>query len=90
MTTTKKMGHDIETYLRTGVLMLILKRGSVEGFMCACTDVCGFDTMGVLPDWCSSPQHVAFFASSEGLFGLPICWGQSAISGADVSWEPFN
>ena len=58
--------------------------------VCVHIQMCGFDTMQVLPDWCSSPQHVAFFACSEGLFGLPICWSALAISGADVSWQPFN
>ena len=46
--------------------------------------------MGVLPDWCCSLQHVAFFACSEGLFWVAHLLERSAISGADVSWEPFN
>ena len=89
MTTTKKMGHDIETYLRTGVLMLILKRGSVEGCMCACTDVCGFDTMGVLPDWCCS-LTCCLLCLLRGAVWVAHLLERSAISGADVSWEPFN
>ena len=83
------MGHVIESYLmKWGFCML--PGDSLFKDACVHEEMCAFDTMGVLPDWFCSPQHVAFFACSEGLFWVAHLLERSAISGADVSWEPFK
>ena len=88
--TAKKMRHDIESYLniRNGVFCMLISECLFKS-ACVHVQMCGFDTMGVLPDWCCS-LTCCLLCLLRGAVWVAHLLERSPISGADVSWEPFN